>query len=78
MSYMIEGGGTKTHSKAKRWLYGHPEASDKLLQILTDVTVEYLVEQVRAGAQVKPVYISGDWCHCRQAVYMEQGCRHVC
>ncbi len=53
MSYMIEGGGTKTHSKAKRWLYQYPDASHKLLQLISDVTVEYLVGQVQAGAQVK-------------------------
>ena len=32
MSYMIEGKGSKTLSKAKKWLYTHPEASMKLLQ----------------------------------------------
>jgi uroporphyrinogen decarboxylase len=49
---MIEGGGSTTHSKAKRWLYRHPEASHKLLKMLTDVIVEYLLGQVAAGAQV--------------------------
>lgn len=53
MSYMIEGGGSNTHSKAKRWLYRHPEASHMLLKMLTDVIVEYLVGQVAAGAQVR-------------------------
>ena len=43
MSYMIEGGGSKTLSKAKKWLYTHAEASHKLLQLLTDVNVDYLV-----------------------------------
>ncbi|CAB1326228.1 unnamed protein product [Coregonus sp. 'balchen'] len=51
MAYMIEGGGSTTHSKAKRWLYRHPEASHKLLKMLTDVIVEYLLGQVAAGAQ---------------------------
>ena len=37
MTYMIEGGGSKTQSKAKKWLYQHPEASHKLLKILTGV-----------------------------------------
>ena len=46
MSYMIEGGGSKTLSKAKKWLYTHPEASHKLLQILTNLNVDYLVGQV--------------------------------
>ena len=55
MSYMIEGGGSKTQSKAKKWLYQHPEASHKLLTLLTQVCVEYLVEQVRAGAQMLQV-----------------------
>lgn len=55
MSYMIEGGGSNTHSKAKRWLYQHPEASHMLLKILTDVIVEYLLGQVAAGAQVRPL-----------------------
>jgi uroporphyrinogen decarboxylase len=53
MSYMIEGGGSKTMSKSKKWLYAHPEASHKLLQILTKVNVDYLVRQVEAGAQVQ-------------------------
>lgn len=58
MSYMIEGGGSSTHSKAKRWLYLHPEASHMLLRMLTDVIVEYLLGQVAAGAQVTyPLFV---------------------
>lgn len=53
MSYMIEGGGSTTHAKAKRWLYRHPEASHMLLRMLTDVIAEYLLGQVAAGAQVR-------------------------
>lgn len=52
MSYMIEGGGSNTMAKAKAWLYRHPEASCRLLTLLTEVIVEYLVRQVAAGAQV--------------------------
>lgn len=52
MSYMIEGGGSTTHSKAKKWLYRYPEASHRLLQMLTDVLVDHLVAQIAAGAQV--------------------------
>lgn len=39
-------------SKAKKWLYKHTEGTSLLLQKLTDVIVDYLVAQVRAGAQV--------------------------
>ncbi len=52
MSYMIEGGGSKTMSKSKAWLYRHPTQSHRLLQILTDVIVDFLIGQVKAGAQV--------------------------
>ena len=37
MSYMIEGGGSNTFSKAKGWLYRYPDASIKLLQTITEV-----------------------------------------
>lgn len=52
MAYMIEGGGSTTHSKSKCWLYTHADESHQLLQRLTDVIIEYLVGQVQAGAQV--------------------------
>uniref|UniRef100_A0A182XJU4 Uroporphyrinogen decarboxylase n=1 Tax=Anopheles quadriannulatus TaxID=34691 RepID=A0A182XJU4_ANOQN len=58
MGYMIEGGGSKTMSKAKGWLADHPEASQKLLDILTDQVVDYLVMQVKAGAQMLQVFES--------------------
>jgi len=58
MIYMIEGGASKTYSKAKRWLYMYPEESKKLLQLLADVVVDYLVEQVHAGAQLLQVFDS--------------------
>jgi uroporphyrinogen decarboxylase len=52
MAYMIEGGGSKTLAKAKSWLWKHPEESHRLLQRITDVSVTFLVGQVKAGAQV--------------------------
>uniref|UniRef100_A0A1Q3FCW0 Uroporphyrinogen decarboxylase n=2 Tax=Culex tarsalis TaxID=7177 RepID=A0A1Q3FCW0_CULTA len=58
MGYMVEGGGSKTMSKAKGWLADHPEASQKLLTILTDQVIEYLLLQVRAGAQILQVFES--------------------
>lgn len=58
MSYMIEGGGSTTQSKAKKWLYADPEGSHKLLDILTEAIVHYLVRQVQAGAQMLQVFES--------------------
>ncbi|KAK1165231.1 uroporphyrinogen decarboxylase-like isoform X1 [Acipenser oxyrinchus oxyrinchus] len=62
MTYMIEGSGSPTMSKAKRWLYCHPEASHKLLRQLTNVIVEYLLGQVSAGAQALQVFESHAGC----------------
>ncbi|KAJ8406219.1 hypothetical protein AAFF_G00304500 [Aldrovandia affinis] len=58
MAYMIEGGGSTTYAKSKRWLYSHPEASHKLLRQLTNVIVDYLLGQVAAGAQALQVFES--------------------
>jgi uroporphyrinogen decarboxylase len=52
MSYMVEGEGSNTQSKAKGWLYKYPDESHELLKILTNVIIDYLVEQIAAGAQV--------------------------
>lgn len=62
MAYMIEGGGSTTHSKAKRWLYRYPEASHRLLRMLTDIIIRYLLEQVSAGAQALQVFESHAGC----------------
>ena len=57
MSYMIEGGGSTTQSKAKAWLYKYPEESHELLKILTNLIIDYMVEQVAAGAQVNSNFL---------------------
>ncbi|XP_039486117.1 uroporphyrinogen decarboxylase isoform X1 [Drosophila santomea] len=58
MGYMIEGGGSKTMSKAKAWLNEHPEDSKLFLNLLTDAIVDYLEMQVKAGAQMLQVFES--------------------
>ncbi|CAK5262766.1 unnamed protein product [Mycena citricolor] len=56
--YMIEGGGSKTHQKSKTWLYKYPEESKALLMRIADICVDYLVGQVKAGAQILQVFDS--------------------
>lgn len=59
MAYMIEGGGSKTLSKAKSWLFKYPESSHELLDKITKTTIEYLAKQVeRGGAQILQVFDS--------------------
>jgi uroporphyrinogen decarboxylase len=57
-SYMIEGHGSKTFSKAKKYLYAEPELSHKLLQKITDSTISYLKAQVKAGADMLQIFDS--------------------
>ncbi|XP_075168818.1 uroporphyrinogen decarboxylase isoform X1 [Haematobia irritans] len=58
MGYMIEGGGSKTMSKAKAWLSDYTEDAKKLLAMLTSSVVDYLEMQVKAGAQMLQVFES--------------------
>lgn len=58
MGYMIEGGGSKTMSKAKAWLKDYPEDTKLFLNLLTDVIVDYLEMQVAAGAQMLQIFES--------------------
>jgi uroporphyrinogen decarboxylase len=58
MAYMIEGGGSKYFAHSKRWLFDRPDAATNLLERITDAVVDYLIGQVRAGAQVLQVFDS--------------------
>lgn len=58
MGYMIEGGGSKTLSNAKKWLYRYPDDSHTLLSLLTNVIIDYFVMQVEAGAQILQLFDS--------------------
>jgi uroporphyrinogen decarboxylase len=60
LSYMVEGGGTKLFIAAKTWIYRYPEESMRLLQKIADLCVEFLAQQVVAGAQVccAPSFVS--------------------
>lgn len=58
MKYMIDGSSAAPVPKARRWLVQYPEASNTLLQLLTTKTIDYLVAQVKAGAQMLQVFDS--------------------
>ncbi|MEL7339959.1 MAG: uroporphyrinogen decarboxylase, partial [Bacteroidota bacterium] len=56
--YMVEGQGSKNFAKAKAFAFTHPEATAQLLQKLTDATIQYLQEQIKAGADAVQVFDS--------------------
>ncbi|KIP10633.1 hypothetical protein PHLGIDRAFT_18220 [Phlebiopsis gigantea 11061_1 CR5-6] len=57
-AYMVEGGGSKTLQKAKSWLFKYPDESKALLARIADVCIDFLVGQVKAGAQLLQVFDS--------------------
>lgn len=58
LCYMIEGKGSKTWDKAKQFAYTEPALAHLLLQKITDITIEYLAAQVKAGADTVQVFDS--------------------
>jgi len=58
MSYMIEGQGSKTFSKAKAFLYKEPVLSGILIEKLTDSIIAYLKLKIAAGVDVVQVFDS--------------------
>ena len=58
MAYMLEGSGSKTFSHARRFLYQNPQESHKLLEKITTSTINYLKNQVKAGADVIQIFDS--------------------
>jgi len=57
-AYMIEGSGSKTFSKARKFLYLEKELSHTLLDKITTVTIEYLKRQVASGADMLQIFDS--------------------
>ena len=57
-AYMIEGGGSKTFSKARRMLYQDPELSHLLLERIALATAAYLKEKTRHGADLIQIFDS--------------------
>ena len=58
LCYMVEGKGSKTWDKAKEFCFASPVLAHCLLQKITDITILYLKEQVKAGADVVQVFDS--------------------
>lgn len=56
--YMTEGQGSKMFRFAKEWIYGRLEEAHRLLLAITDICVEFLAQQVVAGAQMLQVFES--------------------
>ena len=58
LCYMVEGKGSKTFDKAKQFCLTEPELAHSLLQKITDITIQYLIAQTKAGADTVQVFDS--------------------
>ena len=56
--YLIEGRGSREYPTAKALMYGQPELWHRLMQRITDATIDYLEGQANAGADVVQLFDS--------------------
>lgn len=57
-TYMVEGGSSRDFSHVKQWAYSNPEGFGRLIDTITEATIHYLSEQIRAGAEVIKIFDS--------------------
>ncbi|MDI6836615.1 MAG: uroporphyrinogen decarboxylase [Rhizobiaceae bacterium] len=57
-TYMIAGHGTSDQAPARLFGYQHPEAFEHLLAVLAELSAEYLVAQIDAGADALQIFDS--------------------
>ncbi|KPK66365.1 MAG: uroporphyrinogen decarboxylase [Gemmatimonas sp. SG8_38_2] len=57
-SYMIEGGSSRNYLLMKSFMYRQPEAWDRLMRHVADMTRDYLAAQIEAGAQAVQMFDS--------------------
>tara|TARA_B100001057_G_scaffold396926_1_gene406880 strand:- start:605 stop:1567 length:963 start_codon:yes stop_codon:yes gene_type:complete len=57
-TYMINGKGSKDHKESKLYMIENKMTFDKLIEIITNATIEYLSKQIEAGAEVVKLFDS--------------------
>ena len=57
-TYMIEGKGSKTFSKARAFLYSNPDFAHEVMDKITQSTIAYLKAQIKAGADLLQLFDS--------------------
>lgn len=75
-AYMVEGGGSKTFSKARRMLYQEPALAHQLLHLIASGTAAYLKEKIKHGADLIQLFDS--WAGVlTPALYQEFSLRYI-
>src|SRR6201999_2270093 len=55
-TYMVAGQGTPDQAPARMMAYRHPEAFAKIIDVLVDNSIQYLLGQLRAGADALQIF----------------------
>ena len=63
LCYAVQGQGSKNFDIAKGFCFSQPEAAHALLQKITDTTIAYLKEKVKAGVHAVQVFDSWEDCY---------------
>ena len=71
-TYMIAGRGTPDQAPARMFAHRHPDEFDALLTLLADVSADYLIEQLRAGADAVQIFDS--WSGVLDGLQFERHC----
>lgn len=58
LCYMVQGKGSKTFDEARAFCFTDPDTAHRLLQMITDTTIQYLQAQVKAGADLVQLFDS--------------------
>ena len=69
---MIAGRGTPDQAPARMFAHRHPDEFDALLTLLADVSADYLIEQLRAGADAVQIFDS--WSGVLDGLQFERHC----
>lgn len=57
-TYMIDGHGMSDQASARLFSYCHPQAMQALLDCLADISADYLIQQINAGADAVQIFDS--------------------
>jgi uroporphyrinogen decarboxylase len=55
-TYMVEGGGSKDQAETRLWAFRDRDGFQQLMDLLVEVSIEYLSGQVKAGADVLQIF----------------------
>jgi uroporphyrinogen decarboxylase len=56
MTYMVEGGGSKSFSEIKKFIYNQPETAHHLLDKIANSVADYLSAKIEAGADAVQIF----------------------